>query len=64
MSSSYKEQIQYTAKNLNQFYQDCQKLIQSLIKLNVQCKNNTKLKEKGQEQENTVNYTGSPFLKG
>ena len=30
----------------------------------MQCKNNTELKEKGQEQQNTVNYTGSPFLKG
>jgi len=29
MSSSYREQPQYTTKNLNQFYQDYQKLIQS-----------------------------------
>jgi len=48
-SSSYKEQIQFSTKNLNQFHQDYQELIQLLIKLNRQCKNNTELKEKGQE---------------
>jgi len=40
-SSSYNEQIQFSAKNLNKFYQDYQKFIQLSIKLNVQCKNNT-----------------------
>jgi len=64
LSSRYKEQIQFLAKHLNQFCQDYQELIQLSIKLNGQWKNNTKLKEKGQEQQNTVNYTGLPFLKG
>jgi len=36
MSSSYKNQIQYTSENLNQFYQDYQELIQLLIKFNLQ----------------------------
>jgi len=63
-SSSYKEQIQFSAKHLNQFCYDYQELIQLSIKLNGQYNNNTKLKEKGQEQQDTVNYTGSPFLKG
>ena len=40
-SSSYNEQIQFSVKNLNQFYQGYHELIQLSIKFNVQCKNNT-----------------------